>query len=330
LSEVPGLVAAVERDLLARVAAWPEYRSWTELTQPLLARLSAAQGSDFATALLYDRLRSSERHGPFIRRLDELITNPPQVPGKMDVLLAVVPGAFYRELPGRGADGRLLRQRVAAHGCRTALIPTCSTGTVAENGRIICDWLAEHPHDRIILASLSKGAADVKAALASGAAEAFQPVRAWINLSGMPGGIPLTNWLLGHKVAKLLYKVFFWWKGMDFELVRQLEWGPGSVLDFPLEVPPHVLLINVTGFPLRRHLTSKALARFQQRIAEMGPSDGLVLLSDVAALPGLTYPVWGADHNLRPAWDVRRLVAALTTYLADALNLWMAPWAPLR
>src|SRR5205085_12400063 len=129
-------IAADERDLLARAAAWPEHACWTELTQPVLARVGAEHGLDFATALLYERLRCSERHGPFIRRIDELMARPPRDAGNMDVLLAVAPGAFYREWPGRGADGRLLRQRVAAYGCRTAVIPTLSTGPAAANGRI--------------------------------------------------------------------------------------------------------------------------------------------------------------------------------------------------
>ena len=42
------------------------------------------------------------------------------------------------------------------------------------------------PHERILLASISKGAGDIKAALAEpGAAAAFRPVAAWLNLSGL-------------------------------------------------------------------------------------------------------------------------------------------------
>jgi hypothetical protein len=227
------------------------------------------------------------------------------------------------KMPGRGADGHLLRQRVSAYGCRTELILTLSTGPVAENGRIIRERLARRPGERILLASLSKGAADVKAALAApGAEAAFHPVRAWLNLSGMPNGIPLANWLLSRTLATLFYRALFWWKRLDFGLVRELRWGPGTVLDFPLVLPPHLRLINVTGFPLRQHFTSKLLSRFHQRIARLGPSDGLIVLADVCALPGLVRPVWGADHNLRPAWDVRRLVAALAFDLAETLGLW--------
>jgi hypothetical protein len=82
-------------------------------------------------------------------------------------------------------------------------------------------------------------------------------------------------------------------------------------------------MITLVGFPLRQHLTSNVLRRACRRIAPLGPSDGLVLLADACALPGLVYPVWGADHNLRPAWDIRRLVTALAHYLAGTLGLGM-------
>jgi hypothetical protein len=126
-------------------------------------------------------------------------------------------------------------------------------------------------------------------------------------------------------MAAGFYRLVCWWKGIDYAVGRQLEWGPGTVLDFPLVLPPHIQMINVVGFPLRKHFTSAVLRRFHDRIAALGPNDGMILLADVCALPGLVYPVWGGDHNLRPAWDIRRLVTALACYLADTLDLWARP-----
>jgi hypothetical protein len=40
-------------------------------------------------------------------------------------------------------------------------------------------------------------------------------------------------------------------------------------------------------------------------------------LADVCALPGLIYPLWGADHYLRPQADVRELVLAVLQYLGE-------------
>jgi hypothetical protein len=311
-----------ERDLLTRAAAWPDYSSLAELTGPVLAEMSAEQGIEFATALLYDRLRQSERHGAFIRRVDELLDQSALKVEKLDLLVAVAPGAFYRELPRSGADGAVLRQHVSALGCRTAVIPIQSMGTVAENGRIIRDWLADHAGEKIALASLSKGAADVKAALAGpDAATTFRSVVAWLNLSGLPNGTPLANWVFKPSLAALFYKAVCWCKGLDCAIARQLAWGSGSVLDFPLTLPTHIRLITVAGFPLRQHFTQAALRRAHGRIAPLGPNDGFALLADACALPGVVYPVWGADHTLRPTWDIGRLVEALAFYLAETLIL---------
>jgi len=319
----PGIIADDERELLQEASAWTGAPAHVELTQSQLAQIAAEKGLNFATALLYQRLRASRRHGPFIERIEALMNRPRNEAERMEVLVAVAPGAFYREMPGSGADGRLLRRRVAAYGCRTAVIPTNGVGTAQENGRIIRDWVREHSGEKILLASLSKGGGDVKAALAlPDAAEAFRPVVGWLNLSGITQGSPLINALRKSRWASLFYKTLCWWKKIDFAMTRQLEWGPGTALDFPLVLPPQVRLINVVGFPLERHMTSRILLRWRARIADKGPNDGLILLADACALPGLIYPVWGADHNLRPAWDIRRLAGALAVYLAETLSLW--------
>ena len=317
------LICQDDQPLLTRVAAWPMYPCWTELTQSRLGEITAAEGLDFATALLYDRLRSSEQHGPFISRLEQLIVKPPPLTRKIDVLLAVAPGAYYRELPGAGGDGRRFTEQAAPYGCRTAVIPTNSVGSLAENGQIICRWLAEHSSERILLASISKGAADIKWALMLPDADrAFRSVVAWFNLSGLPGGSPLMNWLFERRLATWLYKLAFWWKGLDFELLRQMTWGPQGLLNFPMQLPAHIRLISVCGFPVPASMSNNTMRRFRRRIAALGPNDGILLLSDACTLPGLIFPVWGADHNLRPPWDVRRLVTALAFYLAEELNLW--------
>src|SRR5262249_47043949 len=100
MGEAAGVVSDDERALLTQAEESPDCRSWSEVTREPLAKVAAERGLDFATALLYQRLRQSDRHGPFIRRVNELLNQPPRDMAKMDVLVAVAPGAFYRELRG--------------------------------------------------------------------------------------------------------------------------------------------------------------------------------------------------------------------------------------
>ena len=60
-----------ERELLARaVPQLPEMPRLDDVTAEKLQRLAEAQGVDFATALLRDRLLRSPRHGPFIEHIE--------------------------------------------------------------------------------------------------------------------------------------------------------------------------------------------------------------------------------------------------------------------
>jgi hypothetical protein len=94
-------------------------------------------------------------------------------------------------------------------------------------------------------------------------------------------------------------------------------------LDSPLRLPAQIRLISIVGFPLREHLTRRESRRCHGRLAPFGPNDGGLMLSDVCALPGLIYPVWGADHYLQPERhirDVRVLIRSILQYLDETLD----------
>src|SRR5262245_60659311 len=80
-----------------------------DLTTEVLARIARERGVDFATCLLYDRIRCSSVHGAFIRDLESLEPDPGSLPSIHGKVL-VVPAGFYREHPEFGGDGRLVRE----------------------------------------------------------------------------------------------------------------------------------------------------------------------------------------------------------------------------
>src|SRR5262249_40372256 len=134
-----------------------------------LRDLTAREGIDAATTFLYRSLLASPCHGPFIHRIEEIRRRPAATAWGSGAVLVIVPGAFYRENPRSGADGHVVREQAEKLGCPTDLVPLASTGGAKENGRILIDWLAQRSRRAsrpIILASLSKGGADVKMALA--------------------------------------------------------------------------------------------------------------------------------------------------------------------
>ena len=82
---------------------------------------------------------------------------------------------------------------------------------------MICQWLAAHAREKVLLASISKGSGDVKAAMARpDAAAAFRPVAAWLNLSGITDGSPTISLLRRRPLTVLAYRALCWWKKLDF------------------------------------------------------------------------------------------------------------------
>src|SRR5882757_4389972 len=151
-----------EGALRKRAAAFPELPSLALLTAEKLHELTAREGVDFATALLYDRVIRSPKHSPFITRIDQWQSNSIKIRATGDVIVAIVPAAFYKENPDSGADGRLIYEEAIRLGLRCELIPLSSTGTLTDNSKTILDWLVKHRGEKVILISLCKGGADVK------------------------------------------------------------------------------------------------------------------------------------------------------------------------
>lgn len=304
---------ASERILFARVEKWDGPRALRELTPEMLRELTAREGCDFATALLHRSIVESEQHGAFLRALTERTTH-----GTPDGTVAIVPGAFHRENPRTGADGRVVREVAARLGLPVVIAPVTSTGSLAENARLLAAWLAESKADRLILVSVSKGGSDVKLALARpDAARVFGRVIGWLNLCGILDGTPMADWLLSPgwlaRANRFVYRV----RGRSLDFLQDLRRYPGCALDFPLTLPAQLHAIHVVGFPLRQHFHNGLARRCHARLEAFGPNDGSILLSDAPRWPGQLCPVWAADHYLRPREEVRPLLAALLRHFTS-------------
>jgi hypothetical protein len=312
----PALTPA-ERALLERAANLPGC-AWPEMSHQIVERLTARDGVDFVTALLYDRLRNSDEHGPFIRAVDATPDTSEAREPLRDLTVAIVPGAFYAEHPETGADGRFVLSEAARLGCRTACVPLLSFGPLRENARRLLDWLDSQPPRPIVLVSLSKAGAEVRLALEDqSAARRFRDVVAWLNLSGLLRGTAVVDWLFRHRLRALGVRLLFWWNDYSYAALRELERWPG-MLQGEIQLPEELLTVHVYGFPLVSHLSRPLARRGHRRLAPLGPNDGgASLLADLVGLPGRIYPIWGADHYLRPAWDFSSLLRRLFFYVAE-------------
>jgi hypothetical protein len=293
--------------LLARAAEWAGSEAAPEARR--LEEIVRSEGLGFATALLHEQLLKREENARFLQQAQAAGSA-----AKIDVdLIGVVPGAFHREHRHTGADGARILRIAEELGCAAEVIPTGSFGTFEENARAIGAWLAAHRGQHFALLSLSKGSADLKYALAQpGAMTAFANVTTWVSLSGMVQGTPLVAWLRQRWLRWWSVRLLLWWRGHSGRALKELNHGPGTVLAGWPVLPPHLRVVHVYGFPLEQHLTHPWASKGYARVAPLGPNDGGgILLSDLAALPGIVCPIWGADHYLEPAWDVLPLLRGI-------------------
>ena len=198
----------------------------------------------------------------------------------------------------------------AKHGVRAARIPLHSFGSLADNARILCDWLARHSHDDVVLVSLSKGGTDLQHALSLPGAEAiFGNVSLWINVSGIVQGTALADWLLGQPIRSLFVRVLAWWRGYPFHVLQQIR-RTEKLNDS--NWPRHLRVVHLVGFPLHGTGTNHGLS---VPIAGSNHGDPMTVAGfswRTPRWPGTLIPLWGADHYLREeSCDVARLVMRL-------------------
>jgi hypothetical protein len=232
--------------------------------------------------------------------------------------LVIMPGAFHAQYPHTGADGRFVREMALGLGWETECVPVPSLGKMDRNADALLDFLSRSGGGAKIVVSLSKGSADVRAMLERpGAAEALRDVKAWLSFSGMFFGTPLVAWLRARPLRLLGVRLLFLSRGQRFAAVDEL--GHGANLAKPAAPISGPRPIHLLGFPLRRHLSDDWAKRGYERLAPLGPNDGGgILLADALRLPGEVYPVWGADHYMRPGWDFRPLLRRLLIAAADS------------
>jgi hypothetical protein len=113
----------------------------------------------------------------------------------------------------------------------------------------------------------------------------------------------------------------FWLQNRDFRFITELRHEPQAANLLAAHLPQNFKVINIVGFPLRRHFQTYFSSFCHRKLSQYGPNDGTILLSDLNAWPGRLYPVWGADHYFRPEPLGRGVITAVLEYLAIGNDL---------
>ena len=299
----PDLTAADRELLTATADRYAGRYPLGDLSADALSAITAADGIELATALLYDRLATAA--GGLV---------DPSSPIDRDTLVGVVPGAFWRQFAHTGAGGDVFLKLAADLGVAAERVPVPSFGRLDENAAVLLEWLGRRRSRRVVLVTLSKGGPDVKTAvrLAGGRgtlADDFGHVTAWLSVSGPVQGSPLIGWLDARPLRRVGVRAVLALRGLPFDAAEELRRGPAAPLWAWPPMPPAMRVVHLLGVPLRRHLAHRWATRGYDRVAPLGPNDGGgILLGDATAWPGVVRPFWGVDHYHQPRWNVEPML----------------------
>ena len=265
---------------------------------PDAASINALAGdtdADVASSAFYEAILRDPSYGDFIRKVD---ASPDSAARISDApLLIIVPGMFYREYPDIGADGSLIAGIAERFGLDVLRVPTSSLGSITENLEVLHTFLAREAKREFCLVSMSRGSAEVKWLLQRYPdAPYLDNLRTWISICGILSGTPLHEHIYSNRVFRTLHRGLARINRINPELGEELlrsrdHWAA-------TRIPPQATQVNVIAVPLSWHVTGSAIRRYR-RICHLGPTDGVVLLTDYLDEPGMIYPVWGVDHFLR-------------------------------
>ena len=305
-----------EARYLEEAAAFPKYKKFSDLNQKVLKQVTHETGDvDRAAALFYQRAISDPRNRAMLeylsRRETQLERTRPNY-SRDDILLAMVPGMFYRDNPEIQADGEGLRKIARTIGLTDTVIPVLQDGTIAENAGIICDYLENKVSARkVILASASKGGGDIKLAIQRcGRQPYFRKVIGWFNIGGITSGNFLLNRLLDSWWYRNNLRFYFWRHDYNWEGLMSTRAGPESPLGITVTIPRHLTVVSVIGVPFSQHVTARARP-YYDALVEEGPNDGIVLLAESYVPGGLVFPALRNDHYFRWPLSHKRVVAML-------------------
>ncbi|GBF49693.1 hypothetical protein LPTSP4_12090 [Leptospira ryugenii] len=291
-------------DWAAKVKEFPNLKS---LTRDVLADLTKQTlDVDKTSALFYLRTVQEKRNLQFIQFLKkkevELKKKLPNYSEKK-IVLAMVPGMFYKDNPAVGADGKKIRDIALELGIQEEIVAVDQTGTIQENAKFICEYVKNKTDvNGIIFASVSKGSADIKKAIQlCGKESYFEKVKGWYNIGGLNKGTLLVDKIESNWRYRWEAKSYFFFKGYNYEGFKSMNRDPGGPLDFELEIPKQMLIINVIAVPQFRQVTKRAYPFYEAMIPN-GPNDGMTLLADAYIDGAITYPSWRNDHYFQ--WPI--------------------------
>jgi len=174
-----------------------------------------------------------------------------------------VPGLFHREHPHTGADGAFLKAVARNLALDVETMPVDGSAGLDGSADAINHWLmASTDRLPVLLFTLSMGSNEVRHALTRAhAARAFERVRAWTSISGLPFGSLAVDLTLANPLRHAFVRALCCYQGWHYENLRDVvRHRPAA----PFELPSHLRFVQIAGFPAHAHLRDRRSRRLQR------------------------------------------------------------------
>lgn len=298
-------------------------------SRKFLRCLSNRGAVDFAALYLANQILKDEINEQFqslFQKELSKIKSPERIerlaldPACSSYVMLFVPGWFYKSDPWTGAD--LARERTVASrlGLANLLIDTEENGTIEENADIIAEEIVRvtELNKRIVLVSVSKAGPEVAQALGEVMDHhETRNVKAWINIGGLLQGSLIADSALRWP-KRWLAKLYFTYKGWDFDSVASMGTERSRSRLKRLSIPQRILIINYIAIPLSGDVSVLARDRYMD-LRNEGPNDGLTLITDAIAPNSITVAQLGVDHFFLDP-DIDAKAAALIRTVINELE----------
>jgi hypothetical protein len=278
----------------------------------VLATASRQYSPDVATLLFIETLSALPEIRDLRQRYEAELSHVrrvgverarPDIPDSLLVLM--VPGWFYVAHGSEtNSDYRIQRKLLDRWGIAHRLVPVKENGTVEDNARIVAGAIREALRDhQVLLVSASKSGAEVALALGRELKSSeTESVVGWLSIVGVVRGSPLADRVLQPDLcwfAKLKLGLV----GFDLEGAKSMQTSRARSVFDNLRFPPHIRTFAYVAIPLSGQISKRGSFGYG-RMRELGPNDGLTLLSDELIPGAVPLLVPGVDHFLPEDQDL--------------------------
>jgi hypothetical protein len=274
--------------------------------QAWLREVAQRTSLDYAALTFAHALRADRKNSLLQAAFERFLAEPTaqaeatlHQPGAFPHTVLFAPSWMYRSAPGTGADFARQRRLLDRLGIAHRLIDAAETGSVEDNAAIVADAVRETARhgERVVLVSASKSGAEVALALGQLLAPAeASSVAGWLNVAGALGGSPLADTAL-RPPAAWFARLAFWLTGWHWDGLASMGTERSRRRLERAVVPESVAVVNLVAIPVSGSVSYKVAPSYEM-LRDLGPNDGVVLLTDTLWPAGATIVALGEDHLL--------------------------------